>query len=230
MFKSQKCDVHAKSCVSTKMHTVVIHSKCCLLNRLTLPSFPPFPSPSPPPSSSPPGAVVWASTSFRRHTMRRKCRINDRLLLETMFDRQISQRIPSWCKLLVYCITHQRRARQRLVTFGKDELHLVKPACWWNRICGLGEGIVRRIHAAIKCLLQQPLNDVLFFWLSSWHERYRDTENPLCRTIACFETGYTQCQGSVKIEILFNLNDLFVTKGDDQERSDRYWEILKLFV
>ena len=145
MFKSQKCDVHAKSCVSTKMHTVVIPSKCCLLNRLTLPSFSPFPSPSPPPSSSPPGAVVWASTSFRRHTMRRKCRINDRLLLETMFDRQISQRIPSWWKLLVYCITHQRRARQRLVTFGKDELHLVKPACWWNRICGLGEGIVRRI-------------------------------------------------------------------------------------
>ena len=130
MFKSQKCEVHAKSCVSTKMHTVVIHSKCCLLNRLTLPSFTPFPSPSPPPSSSPPGAVVWASTSFRRHTVRRKCRINDRLLLETMFDRQISQRIPSWCKLLVYCITHQRRARQRPVTFGKDELHLVKPACW----------------------------------------------------------------------------------------------------
>lgn len=58
----------------------------------------------------------------------------------------------------------------------------------------------------------------------------RDTENPLCRTIACFETGNMQCQGSVKIEILFNLNDLFVTKGDDQERSDRYWEILKLFV
>ena len=173
MFKSQKCDVHAKSCVSTKMHTVVIHSKFCLLNRLILPSSPPFPSPSPSPSSSPPGAVVWASTSFRRHTMRRKCRINDRLLLETMFDRQISQRIPSWWKLLVYCITHQRRARQRLVTFGKDELHLVKPACWWNRICGLGEGIVRRIHAAIKCLLQQPLNDVLFLWLSSWHERYR---------------------------------------------------------
>lgn len=85
-------------------------------------------------------------------------------------------------------------------------------------------------YAAIKCLLQQPLNDVLFFWLSSWHERYRETENPLCRTIACFETGYTQCQGSVEIEILFNLNDLFVTKGDDQERSDRYWEILKLFV
>ena len=119
MFKSQKCDVHAKSCVSTVyLHTVVIHSKCCLLNRLILPSFPPFPSPSPSPSpsSSPPGAVVWASTSFRRQTMRRKCRINDRLLLETMFDRQISQRIPSWCKLLVYCITHQRRARQLRVT------------------------------------------------------------------------------------------------------------------